>query len=217
MSEKLKIKKSARKLLFYILCLVIFLTQGCRSTLAATPTQEQRSPIPPTSTQDQPDLVLATSTAEIIKPTTTPTFVIPVGFKEYQDGELNISVSIPETWVITGVIEGQYAIFQSYPEDKYIGGEGLDPGDTKCDLNIRPVGESVSALILQWKSAPMTTIISEGEIILQSGQPGIRIELDSMGRSNSIITEINKRVIVVTCFGDFARFDEIADTIRTCE
>jgi len=37
-------------------------------------------------------------------------------------------VKIDPSWLdcfVTGVVDGQYAIFQSNPEDKYIGGEIL--------------------------------------------------------------------------------------------
>jgi hypothetical protein len=60
----------------------------------------------------------------------------------------------------------------------------------------------------------MTTIISAQDIVLLSGQPGIRIEMDNMGRSISVLTEIDQRVVVLTCFGDFAQFDEIAATLK---
>lgn len=63
----------------------------------------------------------------------------------------------------------------------------------------------------------MTTILSEQEIILSSGQPGFRFELNNMGPSNALITEINGRVVVLTCFGDFTLFDEIAVTLKPIE
>ena len=118
---------------------------------------------------------------------------------------------------MTTIVEGQYVILQSYPENKYVGGEMLEPGDTKCDLGLRPEGESTSHLIEVWETDPITTILSEEEIILQSGQPGIRIELDSMGQSKSVITEINERIVLLTCFGDFSQFDEIAATLRASD
>jgi len=142
---------------------------------------------------------------------------LPAGFKEYQDKLAGVVVYIPDSWVVTGIIEGQYAIFLSYPEDKYTGGEMLEPGDTKCDLNIRPPGSSAADLIQQWKSDSFTTIVSEEAIDLPSGKPGIRFELDSMGRSISVITEINERVVVLTCYGDFALVDEIMATLKSKE
>ena len=63
----------------------------------------------------------------------------------------------------------------------------------------------------------MTTILSEQEIILSYGQPGFRFELKNMGRANALITEINGRVVVLTCFGDFTLFDEIAVTLKPIE
>jgi hypothetical protein len=53
--------------------------------------------------------------------------------------------------------------------------------------------------------------------ILQSGQSGIRIELDRRGHSISIFTEINERTIVQNWFGELAPFDEIAFTLQGIE
>jgi hypothetical protein len=43
------------------------------------------------------------------------------------------------------------------------------------------------------------------------------MELESMGRSLSLITEVNERVVVLTCFGEFEPFDEIAVTLGANE
>jgi len=117
-------------------------------------------------------------------PTITPEPVDPpAGFKEYRDTVVGISIYIPENWTITGVVDGEYAIFQSYPEDKYVGGEGREPGDTKCDLNIRPTGVRAEELIQQWQTDSMITIVSEEEFILQSGLAGQRFALRSSSLS----------------------------------
>ena len=34
-----------------------------------------------------------------------------------------------------------------------------------------------------------------------------------MGRSLSLVTEVNERAVVLTCFGELAPFDEIAVTL----
>jgi hypothetical protein len=128
-----------------------------------------------------------------------------------------VSVYIPESWIVTGVVPGEFAILQSYPESKYVGGEALEQGDTKCDLNIRPPGTTAADLIQQWKSDPNTIIVSESEVVLQSGQLGTRMELENMGRSLSMITEANDRAVVLTCFGAFEPFDEIAVSFGASE
>ena len=124
---------------------------------------------------------------------------------------------MPESWVVLEVIPGQSAILQSYPEDKYVGGEPFEPGDTKCDLAIRPPDVSIADALHALRSDPTVTIVAEREITLQSGKPGTRVEVDSMGRSLSLITEVDERVVVLTCFGELAPFDEIAVTIGTSE
>jgi heat shock protein HslJ len=167
-------------------------------------TASQPSPIPPKPTVEA-------------QPTEEPVFEPPAGFLIYRAESIGVSVYIPESWVEHTVVEGEYVILQSYPKDKYVGGEGLEPGDTKCDLSLRPEGESRTTLIDQWKSNEMTTILSEEEIVLGSGEPAIRVELDSLGRSNVVITEIGGRVVTLGCFGDFSQFGEIAGTIRSIE
>jgi len=189
----------------------LMLVQSCRLTSGASPTPELPGPT------QEPPLAQPSPTLTIQPPTETPVVEPPVGFIEYQDSEVGVSIYIPGSWTVTGVIEGQYAIFSSYPEDKYVGGGKRELGDTKCDLNIRPQWKSADDLIQQWKSNDMTTILSEQEIILSSGQPGFQFELNNMGRANSLITEINGRVVVLTCFGDFTLFDEIAVTLKTDE
>jgi len=38
-----------------------------------------------------------------------------------------------------------------------------------------------------------------------------------MGCSLSLVTEVNERVVVLTCFGDLAPFDQIAVTLGASE
>jgi heat shock protein HslJ len=143
----------------------------------------------------------------------TPLPEPPAGFKAYQDSVAGVSVYIPESWVTTQVFPGESAIFQSYPEDKYVGGEAREPGDTKCDLTIRPADVTLAAHMSDLRSNPGLTVVSEQELILHSGEPGIRVEVESLGTSVSLITEVEARVVVLTCFGEFAPFDEIAPTV----
>jgi len=148
-------------------------------------------------------------------PTSPPVFTPSEDWNPYQDPGTGISVYIPDGWIVTSIIEGEYAILQSYPEDKYVGGGMREDGDTKCDLSIRPEGDRAEELIEQWKSNAMTTIVTDEEFIFQSGLSGRRFVIDSMGRATVFITEINQRVVLLTCFGDFTSVDEIAMTFNT--
>jgi hypothetical protein len=105
----------------------------------------------------------------------------------------------------------------SYPKDKYVGGEALNPGDTKCDLTAHPPDINVADVVPQNRSDPPVTIVSEQAIVLRSGRSGRRFEVESMGRSLSLITEVNERVVVLTCFGELEPFDEIAVTLGVTE
>jgi heat shock protein HslJ len=172
---------------------------------------------PPPAAAEAPTPAPPTATPEATEIAPPSAFEPPAGFKQYQDAATGISVYVPESWVVTGVMPGQLATLQSYPEDKYVGGEALEPGDTKCDLTIRPPDVSVTDAIQALRSDTSATIVSEQEIVLQSGQLGIRMEVESMGPSMSLFTEINERTVVLTCFGEFAPFDEIAATLGATE
>jgi hypothetical protein len=181
------------------LFVAILFVQSCN--LNVTPTSEPPSPASPTE--------------EIPKPTPLPVFEPPEGFKEYQDTVAGVSIYVPENWIVDGVDPGRLSYLQSYPQDKYIGGGPFQPGDTKCDLTIRPPDENIADLIEQWKSGSNTTVISEKEITLGSGELGTRLEVDSMGQSISLFTVINERIVVLSCFGELAPFDEIAVTLSS--
>jgi len=118
-------------------------------------------------------------------------------------------------WVVTGEINGEFAILQSYPEGKYIGGEARHPGDTKCDMRIKPPGIDFDDLVLEVKSNSNSTIISEETVILNSGENAIRFEIDSLGRSLFMVTEIEDKVVTLVCFGNLDRFDQIAFTLAS--
>jgi hypothetical protein len=141
----------------------------------------------------------------------------PWEYNLYQDAETGIDIYIPQSWIVTGIVEGEFAILQSYPVDKYVSGEPLEEGDNKCDLTVQPLGMSSDEVLGQMKSSPMTSILSDESFTLNSGQVGNRLELDSMGKSISFVTELGGRVVVFTCFGDFSLVDEIAVTISERE
>jgi hypothetical protein len=191
---------------FIYLSLVIIVLLACRLPGKTSPATEEPSPIPPTSTVEQPSPIPP-----------TPTFKPPDGFQEFQDIERGISIYYPDGWITTEVIAGQYAIFQSYPVDKYIGGEGFQAGDTKCDLNLRLEAATAEDLLTQWTSDSMTTILSQEEVILASGMTGLRVDLDSRGSSLLMFTEINEGLIALTCYGAREYFDEIALTINSLD
>jgi hypothetical protein len=156
--------------------------------------------------------VRATLTPE--PPTATPPALEPpAGSVRYLDAASGVSLLVPESWTI--VEPGPHdraTILTSYPQNKYVGGEALQSGDTKCDLIIHPPDISVADVVQQNKSDPSITVVSEQEIVLESGKPGTRLEVESMGRSLSLFIEVNGRVVVLTCFGELAPFDEIAVT-----
>ena len=168
---------------------------------------------PPPSTsipvQEEPPLEPATNTPE-----PTLQYSRPEGFIDYSDLGSKVTLSYPESWVVTGIVEGGYAIFQSYPPDKYVGGEGFQPGDTKCDLNLSVNAGTPEEVLAQWTSDGLSEIVSQEKLTLPSGLPGLRVELEGWGGSFTMFTEINGSMITFTCYGAFEYFDQIAGSIR---
>jgi heat shock protein HslJ len=162
----------------------------------------------------QPD---PTPTTATVAATPSPTTGPPPGFVVYEDPTAGVALFLPDTWVVSYVDPGRWAILQSYGEDKYVGGEGLQPGDTKCDLNIREPGTKAGDLIQQWRSDPDAVILSEQELTLDSGATGTRLEVDNRGRSLSMIIDVHGRAVVLTCFGEFEPFDAIAMTLHPAD
>ncbi len=76
----------------------------------------------------------------------------------YRDEVAGLALDLPESWVIFDSTPRELAIFQSYPLDKYGGGETLEAADTKCDLAIWPSGSTWT----EWpprsgRTAPLTS------------------------------------------------------------
>jgi heat shock protein HslJ len=183
-------------------------------------TQTTPSPVPPTATAvaaATPTRVLPTATPE--PPTAIPAVPEPpAGSKQYVDAASGVSLWVPESWTIVEPgPHGGPTILQSFPVDKYVGGEAFQQGDTKCDLTIHPPDISVADVVQQLKSDPSITIVSEQEIVLQSGRPGTRMEVESMSRSLVLFAEVDERAVVLTCFGELAPFDEIAVTLAVSQ
>jgi heat shock protein HslJ len=161
----------------------------------------------------------ATATPAPVPPTETPIPAPPAGFVQYVDASSGVSIWLPKSWLVVEPTHDplpgnpRTTVLQSYPADKYVGGEGLRAGDTKCDLTIHPDGVTAAGVLQQMTSAPTVTILSEQEIALNSGQTGVRMEVDSMGRSLSLVAEVDERAVALTCFGAPGPFDEIGVTL----
>ncbi len=98
-----------------------------------------------------------------------------------------------------------------------LGGGMREEGDAKCDFSFEPIGTTVQEKILQLESNSMTTVLSKNEIVLHSGEFGFQYELNNMGSFTLIITEINDRVVTLTCFGDQSFIYEIGSTISAID
>jgi hypothetical protein len=54
-------------------------------------------------------------------------------------------------------------------------------------------------------------------IVLESGRPGIEMEVESKGRSRILITEVSGQVVLLNCFGELGPFDEVVVTLRAAD
>jgi heat shock protein HslJ len=182
---------------------LVFAAEGTVSVPATAVAAAPATPVPPPAT-----------------PTPTPAPPEPpAGFTQYVDPASGVSLWLPEGWtVVEPVVPGGAITLQSYPQDKYVGGEAFQPGDSKCDLIVHPPGVSVADLVQQTKSAPMNTIVSEQEVTLNSGQTGTRIEVEGMGRSIALFAALpaegTGRAVTLACFGELVPFDPIAVTLH---
>jgi hypothetical protein len=167
----------------------------------------------PTQTALATTDVPASSTPEP-SPSPVPEFTIPPGYQDYSDSLAGITISIPGSWSVTGIREGEFAILQSYPENKYIGGEPREEGDTKCDLNLNPSTSSPEELKAGWEESSISTLLAEGSLTLPGGGTAYRFEIDSLGRANLILAELDGQPVTFTCFGELSVFDPIAETLR---
>jgi hypothetical protein len=115
-----------------------------------------------------------------------------------------VSVLVPENWVVNEIVPGHRATLES--------------ADTECELLIRPAETSMAQLVQEMRNNTAITILSDVELTLASGEPGIKIEYESkVGRSLLLVTEVNERAVVLACSGEFAPFDEIAVTLGSGE
>jgi len=185
------------------------------SCAVPVPAREPDAPASTPSAAAQPALqpTQPADTAEPEPPAASPV-AAPDGFRDYVDSAAGVMISIPESWVVTGIRAGEYAILQSYAEDKYIGGEAREPGDTKCDLNLKADLGGPQDLKAGWEESPIATVLTEETLTLSSGQTAYRFEIDSMGRANVLLTGIEGRWVLFTCFGEMQVFETVAGTLR---
>ena len=71
---------------------------------------EAPTPVPPAPTAEAPTPIPPTPTAQATEAAPPPAFEPPAGFMQYQDSVTGVSVYVPESWVVTGVVPGQQAI-----------------------------------------------------------------------------------------------------------
>ena len=138
----------------------------------------------------------------------------PSGHILFTDGITGISIFYPESWVVSEDMPGEYAILQSYPLDKYVGGEMLEAGDAKCDLYIQSENTKAEDLIAQWESDTMVEFNSMEAIELPNGVLTHRIVIESMGTTLVYVVELEPYVVTLTCFGEFEPVDEFAETLH---
>jgi len=194
--------------------LMVFVPEGIASAQATIVAAATPTAVPPTA---MPTVVPPTATRTPEPPTLAPE--PPAGYSEYVDPASGVSLWLPEGWLAVAPVpepppdQSRTTILQSYPLDEYVGGEPFRPGDSKCDLTTYPAGVRAADVLARTRSGPRLTVLTQQEIVLNSGRVGVRREIESMGRSLSMVVEVGERAVTLTCFGELAPFDEIAVTL----
>lgn len=85
---------------------LVFVAPGSEAVALATPTTGQHTPALPTLTAD----ISAVATSATVEATPALAIRPPVGFQQYRDSVADVSVYVPESWVVTGVVPSQSAI-----------------------------------------------------------------------------------------------------------
>lgn len=200
-----------RRIRIPLIILLPFLLASCNYPgVGSTGTNDRTPAAGPAAT--------SASTQEVppptLKPSPSPTYALPAGFKDYIDPATGITISVPESWWITGEVAGDFAILQSYHPDKYVGGQTFQPGDTKCDLNIMGEGKTPEVIVQEWTADGTTEVLSREEAALSGGGSAIRLELQSMGTSRAQVAQVRGQTVALICFGELEPFTSIADTLR---
>ncbi|MDJ0752627.1 MAG: hypothetical protein QNJ45_03850 [Ardenticatenaceae bacterium] len=187
------------------------LTLAIRPVKAKPPTKTRPIPSPVVPTK----LPISTSEGKNISVSMGP----PAGFIEYLNPAAKVSLFIPENWRVQTPDHGHFVHIYSYPAGKYVGGETFKPGDMKCDLFFTSLTmeEYLQKSEEDRDKEYSFEVISEQEVVLLTGQTGIKREEYSFGHSNSLVAEINEGVVIFRCYGDLSRFDEVADTLHESE
>jgi len=97
-----------------------------------------------------------------------------LNYHTYIDPITRVTIDLPDPWTTVVSDQGRLAVFQSYPEGKYLGGESFLPGDTKCDLMIFPQGTSLDAEARKLRNGKDNQILSEEEFLLQGEYKAFR-------------------------------------------
>ncbi|MFN8459718.1 MAG: hypothetical protein U0401_34570 [Anaerolineae bacterium] len=206
-----------KKPILWILLQIIIFSLACNLTpdnppISSTPisvatpvTAVQTIPVAATPTQIQPI------------PTTAPTVETPASttaIQRYEDPLADLALNLPETWIVASSQPGQSAIFQSFPQTKYVGGEPFEPGNAKCDLLIYPAGAVLADELAKIKADTTIRIISEHPYTLKTGESGFVLNVSGFGgESVQLLTNRGERVVSLGCFGNLTPFEELAASL----
>jgi hypothetical protein len=161
-------------------------------------------------------------TAENVTPLPSTSSDLP---QTHTDSALGIAFDYPEGWRIEGNPGDLIQVFSppGSGDNPRPQGDGFPEDETKVEFIANHPGNAYQtidewiAFSQQPSQGPGGDLLFSEKLTLQSGIPAARAAFGQQvdGSENPVLAiEHNGRLILITGFGDTARFDEIVNTIR---
>lgn len=163
----------------------------------------------------------ATPPPTVTAPPSSPTPEAPPELATYRDTETGFELDYPAGWIIENAGQpGATVILWSEPVAGP-GTDGVPEGVAKIEITAGPpTGLTLDQLAAQQKDGILSangSVLEEARVQTAAGLDAVRLHTMAFGEALSLITIINRRPIYVVGFGDLARFDAVAQTLRAIE
>ena len=154
------------------------------------------------------------------EPTVTPgpVMTVPADWETYRNDAISFEVDYPQGWIVdeAGDTDIMWSEKSSGP-----GRDGVPTNIVKIDIVTEPnTTLTLEELVVRQKQIIADSngrVLLEEAITLPSGLPAVRMGVSGFGESISLLTIIGDHPVMLVGYGDLARFDEIARTLRAVE
>ncbi len=154
------------------------------------------------------------------EPTVTPDSVmtVPAEWETYRNNAINFEVDYPQGWIVDegGDTDILWSEKLSGP-----GHDGVPANVVKIDIVSEPnTTTTLEELVQRQKQIIADSngkVLLEEAITLPSGLPAVRMGVSGFAESVSLLAVIDEHPVMLVGYGDLARFDEVARTLRAVE